>query len=125
MDLDTFHCSKADFLLQRALAGAQSDEVLRVLLYLAAMQELVQRPAELESTPAEAAQEAWPVAHVEVRRQPAQGTLTVISELRGLGLRVVGDSLRYSVACEGPAWAVRAALELPFVTRARLERFQR
>src|SRR5207249_1518065 len=75
------------------------------------------KPVELESPIGALVEDAWPVAHVEVRRRPAESVWMVISGLRELGPQVVGDGLRFSVACEGPACAVRAALELSFVTR--------
>ena len=124
MELEIIHRSKADFLLQGALARAQGGEVMQVLLYLAADQELVRQPIGWQSPEASRVEDAWPATHVEVRHRPVESVWTVISALRELGLRVVGDSVRFSVECEGPACGVRAALELSFVTSARLERFR-
>src|SRR5262245_52316379 len=83
LELDTIHRSKADFLLQGALARARGDEIMHVLLYFSAVQDLVQEPIDWEG--------AHPATLVEVQRRPAESVWMVITALRQLGLRIVGD----------------------------------
>jgi len=120
MIVDSLALGKAEHRLRDVLVAAHGPEELRVLLTLWAKDEFLDTPP----APSEfASREEYRRALIERReRKLAAAIGDTVRVLKGLGVRVIGETVMRTVVADGTADQVAAALSVPGVERAVLDR---
>ena len=118
--VDFTNLGKTDPRLRDALVAAQGQEEMRVLLTVRATDELFEAPPSASEF---STREDYRRALIERRkRELAQAIGDTVRSLVALGLRVTGQNILRIVVADGTAEQIGAALVLPGVERASLDR---